>query len=158
MSGPCPAEVWIPMFLDSFTPEQILKPEYMFSRTSVGRSMCKLCDALVPAGESDDDHRRAHKKELQDYGRKKKAAAERARNAKAEERRKEKELEREVLGLSALPEAKRLRNRVTSARYKLVHPEKHGREEWTAKERTAIQAVLDAAIAAVEVYDAKEEA
>lgn len=151
------AEDWIPMFAKSFTDEQILNPTYMFSNFGAGGTYCKLCDGRVPAGESDADHRRQHKKELKNYRQKSKAAAERARNEKAEARRKEKDLEREVLGLGSLPEGKRLRNRVTSARYRLAHPEKHGREEWTAKEQAKLQSALDAAQTALDTYTAKEE-
>jgi len=150
-------EDWIPIFIRAFPDDQILNPAYMFTTFSDG-THCKLCDARVPAGESPDEHRRRHKQELKDYRRKSKAAAERERNAKAELRRREKELEREVLGLEALPDARRLRNRVTSARYRLVHPEKHGREEWTTKEQAKLQAALDAAQAALDAYKVKEVA
>ncbi len=51
---------------------------------------------------------------------------------------------------AALTPERRMRNRITSARYKLAHPEKYGRTEWTDLEKADIENTMREAEAEIE--------
>jgi len=151
---------WIPIFTRVLKDEEILKEAYVFSTFADGIVHCKVCDARIPAGQTPTKHLAGHRRELKEYRKRRDVERERERREADEVRRREREMEREVLGdrASVLPEEKRLKNRVTSVRYKVNHPEKHGREEWKPDELKRLNAQLAEAVAAVESYKAREAA
>ena len=148
-------EQWAPLFTRYFSDEALLEPNYALGTydTHVGGYWCKLCDGPVPAGQS-KAHLAKHTQELATWRKRRKAEADRKREAQLTERSREKKLEREAgQGIST---ERYLQNKITSARHKLVHPEKHRREQWTEEEAAAIRQVI--ADAKQELAELREEA
>lgn len=80
-------EQWAPIFLfyegtsaPKFKAEQVLDPAFALHRsTRLTRSFCKLCDSLVPEGETDVVHMKEHRAELEKWqARRRKEAAQRS--------------------------------------------------------------------------------
>ena len=134
-------EQWAPLFTRYYTDEALLEPGYALGSydSRVGGQWCKLCDGPVRSGQG-IAHLAEHARELTAWRKRRKAEADRKREALLAERSQEKKLAREVgEGIST---ERYLQNKITSARHKLVHPEKHRREQWTEEEAAAIRQII----------------
>src|SRR3990167_6849332 len=134
---------WIPIFTNVLKDEDILKPTYAIS----AYGQCKLCEEQVGTGEKViAGHVRRHRRELERYRAERRQQTEREAAERLKAVKAERDLERRVLGddevSGALPQKKRLYNRITSARYKLAHPEKHGNTTWSDEERKHLETAL----------------
>lgn len=152
--NPDPVETWAPLFTKHFKDSQIVDTNFCIVRGgSRTPTFCKLCDSPVPTGTSPEKHAAKHAEELKVWRRKRKKETDASKEEKQKERQALKDEERAVLGTS-VPEERRLANRITSTRYKLNHPEKHGREKWSRREEAKLHDSLTAAVKALDDYRA----
>lgn len=163
--SPNPVEVWAPTFLTfagsgapKFDEKWLAKPENVLSTCGNAGTWCKLCDAPVPPVEDVDRHHRKHLRELREWRERTSAEAQqRAREALAATRA-ERALEREALGIersirarsSDLTPERRLRNKITSTRYRLKNPAKFKRASWTVAEVAEMERTMSDAQAELE--------